>query len=104
MFYPDDIDIAQDHVYTITDRELDIIILKMGSLLSILNNKKTNHAKLLIALVQDDDFRKCFMEIADVDSFQFVVRSLMEKYPSLCKSKVVSGALKSGNTNRKKFV
>ena len=32
-------DIVQDHVHTITDRELDMIFLKLGSLLSILQNK-----------------------------------------------------------------
>jgi hypothetical protein len=97
----DDIDFAQDHTHTIADRELDEIILKMGSLLSILNNKKINQAKLLITLVQDDEFRYWFLKIADVDSFQYLVRCLMDKYPTLCKSKVVTGALKSGNKSRK---
>jgi hypothetical protein len=99
--YRDDIDFAQDHTHTIADRELDEIILKMGSLLSILNNKKTNQVKLLIALVQDDEFRYWFLEIADIDSFQYLVRCLMDKYPTLCKSKVVTGALIRGNKPRK---
>jgi len=104
MLHFDDIDLAQNHTHTIADRELDEIILKMGSLLSILNNKKTNQAKLLIALVQDEEFRKWFLEISDIDSFQYLVRCLMDKYPTLCKSKVVSGALKNGNQSRKKSV
>lgn len=102
--YTDDYDVVQDHVHTITDRELDMIILKMGSLLSILHNKKTNQAKMLITLVDDERFRKCFLSIADLDSFQQLVRSLMEKYPTLCESKVVSGALKRGNKRRKKLI
>lgn len=102
--YIEEFDATQDHVHTITDRELDMIILKMGSLLSILQNKKINQAKLLIALVQNERFRKCFLKIADLDNFQRLVRSLMEKYPSLCESKVVSGALKRDNKYRKKLV
>lgn len=104
LIYSDDVDVVQDHVHTITDRELDLIILKMGALLSILQNKKTNQAKLLITLVQDKRFRKCFMEIADIDNFQYLVRCLMEKYPTLCESKVVSGALSRGNKHRKKHL
>lgn len=102
--YTEEFDSVQDHVHTITDRELDMIILKMGSLLSILQNKKTNQAKMLIELVNNERFRKCFLHIADLDSFQQLVRSLMEKYPTLCESKVVSGALKRGNKRRKKLV
>ncbi|MFA5754334.1 MAG: hypothetical protein WC905_03230 [Patescibacteria group bacterium] len=98
----EEFDMAQDHVHDITDRELDMIILKMGSLLSILQNKKTNQAKMLILLVNDKRFRKCFMKIAELDSFQYLVRHLMEKYPTLCESKVVSGALKRDNKFRKK--
>jgi hypothetical protein len=56
--YIEEFDAVQDHVHTITDRELDMIILKMGSLLSILQNKKTNHAKMLIVLIQNERFRK----------------------------------------------
>jgi hypothetical protein len=104
MIYSEDADVVQDHVHTITDRELDMIILKMGSLLSILHNKKTNQAKLLITLVQNEVFRSCFMEIAEIDNFPYLVQCLMEKYPTLCKSKVVSGALKRGNKRRKKSI
>jgi hypothetical protein len=102
--YIEEFDAVQDHVHTITDRELDMIILKMGSLLSILQNKKTNHAKMLIVLIQNERFRKCFLKIADLECFQQLVRSLMEKYPTLCESKVVSGALKRDNKHRKKLI
>lgn len=100
----EEFDMVQDHVHSITERELDMILLKMGSLLSILQNKKTNHAKLLIHLVKDLNFRNCFMKITELDGFEQAVRILMEKYPSLCESKVVSGALSRDNKSRKKSV
>lgn len=97
-------DIVQDHVHTITDRELDMIFLKLGSLLSILQNKKTNQAKLLIALVKNKKIRDCFMKIADIDNFQYMVHCLMEKYPTICESKVVSSALKYGKRKKKTYI
>ncbi|MDD4110008.1 MAG: hypothetical protein PHS54_00480 [Clostridia bacterium] len=100
--YSEEYDMAQDHVQTITERELDMIILKMGSLLSIIQNKKTNQAKMLLFLVKNEKFRNCFLRIAELNSFQHLVRCLMEKYPTLCESKVVSGALKRDNKLRKK--
>jgi len=102
--FTEEIDVVQDHVHTIVDRELDMIILKMGALLSILQNKKTNQAKMLIMLVKDERFRRCFLTIAELDSFEQLVRCLMDKYPTLCESKVVSGALKNANKYRKKSV
>jgi hypothetical protein len=102
--YLDDSDSIQDHVHTITERELDMIILKMGSLLSILQNKKTNQAKMLILLVKNESFRKAFLYIAELNCFQKLVNCLMEKYPTLCESKVVYGALKRDNKRRKKLI
>ena len=98
----EEFDSVQDHVYIITDRELDMIILKMGSLLSIYQNKKTNQAKMLITLVEDDVYRECFLRIAELDNFQQLVRVLIERYPTLCGSKVVSSALKKHNKEKAK--
>ncbi len=104
LLYTDNMDMVQDHVQDITERELDMLILKIGSLLCILNNKKTNQVKLLISLVLDEQFKKCALLITEIDSFEFLVRYLMDKYPTLCKSKIISGALKRGKRNRKKYI
>lgn len=104
IIHTEEFDITQDHTHTIIDRELDMIILKMGSLLSILQNKKTNHAKMFIMLVKNQKFRNCFLKISGLESFQHLVHCLMEKYPTLCESKVVLGALKHDNRRAKKFV
>ena len=50
----------ENPVSQIAEKELDDIILKMGSLLSIINNKKINQAKLLITLLTNRTFQKCF--------------------------------------------
>jgi len=83
----------------LAERELDMIVLKLGSLLSILQNKKTNQAKLLIALIQSITFRNCALQLADIDNFQELVNNLIERYPTLCKSKIVTIALTKRNSN-----
>lgn len=103
-YFADEPDYVQDHVHSITDRELDLLILKIGSFVSIAYNKKINQAKLLILLVKNQAFRDDVLKILEVDNFQFLVQCLMEKYPTLCKSKIVIGALKRDYGLRKKDI
>jgi hypothetical protein len=77
-----------------SENELDDIILKMGSFLSIISNKKINQAKLLIMTVKDKYFRQLFQEIAEIDNLQLLVRSIIDRYPTICRSKIVITALK----------
>ena len=79
-------------VQQITDDELDMLILRMGSFLSILNNKKVNQAKLLITIVNDEKFQECFLRLSELPQLQTIVELLINKYPTLCKSKVVHNA------------
>ena len=90
----EDSDLVQDHVQDITEKELDLIILKMGSYLSIINNKKINQAKLLIELVKNEKFKSCFLKTAEINNLQCLVRYIIERYPTLCESKVVINAIK----------
>ena len=48
-------DYSPDHVLSITDRELELTLLKMGAFLSIVQNKKCNYAKLLISAVNEPE-------------------------------------------------
>ena len=73
----------------ITNRELDLIILKMGSLLSIVSNKKNNQAKLLIATVKDKYFKEVFLRLSNIDNLQLLVTCILKRYPTVSKSKIV---------------
>jgi len=73
----------------ITNKELDLIILRMGAFLSIISNKKNNQAKLLITSVKDKYFKELFLKQASIDNVQLLVRCIIERYPTVCKSKVV---------------
>lgn len=79
----------------ITDREIDQTILLMGSYLSIISNKKVNPAKLLVSVVNDKYFMELFMELSDIDNAQLLVRTIMDRYPNIAKSKVVINAITS---------
>ena len=89
----------------ITERELDMLVIKMGSFLSIISNKKINQVKLLITTIQNKLFQQCFLKITDMHNLQALVQYLLRKYPTLCKSKVIYKALiknvKSNNPRKK---
>lgn len=87
-------DYSPDHVLSITDRELELTLLKMGAFLSIVQNKKCNYAKLLISAVNEPEFQDIFLDIAELETPQQLVRYFIEKCPSVCESRVVYRALK----------
>jgi hypothetical protein len=78
----------------INEKETDMIILKLGSFLSIINNKKTNQAKLLVTALKNKKFQQCICNLLEVDNLQSLVECIIKKYPLLCKSKVVHKAVK----------
>ena len=86
----------------IVDRELDLLILQMGSFLSILHNKKINHAKMLIFLLKNEKYRSCFLRICEIDNLQALIQALVIRYPSLCRSKVVFGEINRINEHNKR--
>ena len=78
----------------ITDREIDLTILKTGSFLSIISSKKVNQSKLLISVIENEDFRQLFLALIDIDDVQQLVRCIIDKYPSISKSKIVTKSLR----------
>jgi hypothetical protein len=78
----------------ITDREIDTTILKAGSFLSIISSKKVNQSKLLISVIENEDFRQLFLALIDIDDVQQLVRCIIDKYPSISKSKIVTKSLR----------
>lgn len=82
-------------ILQIDEKETDMAILKLGSFLSIINNKKTNQAKLLVAALKNKTFQKCFYRMLECDNLQLLVECIIKKYPLLCKSKVIHKAVKN---------
>ena len=80
----------------ITKREDGDNILRMGSVLSIINNKKINPAKLLVAILENKDYRDCFMEIMVVDDERELVSLIIAHYPNIVTSKIVNRQINKG--------
>ena len=90
----------------ITEKELELIILKLGSFLSILENRKVNQAKLLINILKSDLFCNVCLKLSELDNNQLLIKNIVYKYPTLCKSKVIYRAINNAriNKHRKKSV
>jgi len=88
-----DITLKSNPVVCLTDHELDMIILRMGSFLSIISNKKSNQAKLVIATLNDEQFRDVFLSLADIDNLQLLIKCILVRYPTVCKSKIILNSI-----------
>ena len=84
------------------EREFEETVLKMGSFLSIIQNKKINQAKLIITIIQNKIFGNCFLEISNVENAQSLIFNILKKYPTLYKSKIIYKTLVNKNANNRK--
>jgi hypothetical protein len=94
-------------VSQINSREFIEGVLKAGSLISMLENKKINTTALFSLLIQNPDYQKFFTEITSSDSFKEAIMSLLYLNPNLVKSKItksivrkLNGKSKSKSNNR----
>jgi hypothetical protein len=83
-------------------------VLKAGSLISMLENKKINTTALFSLLIENISYQKFFTEITSSSSFKEALFLLLQLNPSLVKSKIVkslvrkiNGKSKSNNGARK---
>lgn len=83
-------------------------MLKAGSLISMLENKKINTTTLFSLLLDNPNYQHFFTEITSSDSFKEAITSMLYLNPSLVKSKItksivrkINGKSKSPNRTRK---
>lgn len=69
-------------------------VLKAGSLISVLENKKLNPINLFLCLLNTKQYQEFFTEITSSNSFREAILSLLYLYPSLVKSKITKSAIK----------
>lgn len=87
-------DMEYNAVTKISNNEIDDIILKMGTLLTITKNKKINQTKLFIAVIRSEPFKQIFMQLTDIENFHTLIKLLINRYPNVCKSKNLFIAIK----------
>jgi len=73
----------------INEEEFENNLIKFGSFLSILKNKKINQTSLLSILLDDKDICKLFMDVVEYDDFNDVFLKLLDLYPNLARSKII---------------
>lgn len=91
--------------------EFIIGMLKAGSLISLIENKKINTTALFSLLVEKPEYQEFFTEITSSDSFKEALSKMLFLNPSLVRSKITkslarkaNGASRTGNRTRKKSI
>ena len=72
-------------------------MLKAGSLISMLENKKVNTTLLFSLLFEKPDYQEFFTEITASESFKHSILSLLYLNPSLVKSKITKSVVRKLN-------
>jgi len=72
-------------------------VLKTGSLISMLENKKINTTVLFSLLLERADYQKFFTEATSSNSFREALSSLLYLNPSLVKSKITKSVVRKLN-------
>jgi hypothetical protein len=73
----------------LNEKELQIFLLKFGSLLYLLNNKNINPTFLFLSLVKDSNLQDIFQYMSGVPTLVESLRFILISYPNLVKSKIV---------------
>ena len=78
-------------------KEFSENVLKAGSLISMLENKKLNTINMFVLLLERSDYRDFFVEITSSENFKESVYLLLQLHPSLLKSKITKTAIRKLN-------
>jgi hypothetical protein len=85
---------TQNALHYINDKELNDVILKMGSFLSIINSKKINQTQLFIEIVNSTTLCGIILEITGLNTLEQFVKEMVLRYPVIAKSKTVRNNIK----------
>lgn len=82
-----------DPIHQIKNKEFNVSLLKFGSFVSVIMNKRLSQTFILIQLLENEELREIFKEICEIDNFQTLLLNFLECYPPLCKSKIVKSKI-----------
>jgi len=74
----------------ITDYEFDVSLMKFGSLINMLYDKKINQTNLLYLILEEDIIMDMFKEIMDIHDERILIYQFILRYPVLSRSKSTS--------------
>ena len=94
-----------DPIYQINENEFNSALLQFGSFVSILKNKRVNQTLILSELLGDKQYKECFTFLTEIDDDFTIIQKLVNKYPILCKSKIIKTKIKAlNNVGRRKKI
>ena len=82
--------------------EFDDVLLKFGSLVSMLKNKRINQTMFLVELLESEHHRECFKTLAGIEETYVLFYNLIIRFPVLCKSKIIKTKIKEINDKRRR--
>lgn len=84
---------ADNPIYQIEEKEFNDSLLKFGSLVSIIKNKRINQTMLMVELLGSEDYRNCFKKICGIDRNEVLFFNFILMFPVLCKSKIIKNKI-----------
>jgi hypothetical protein len=93
-------EVASTPLTEIQTKEFIESVLKTGSLISMIENKKLNSTALFSLLLQNKVYQKIFVEITCCGNFAEAAKLLLFLNPSLLKSKITKATLKKINNGK----
>jgi hypothetical protein len=84
----------------IKTREFADGVMKAGSLISMLENKKLNITALFVLLLESTKYQDFFTEITSSDTFKQAILSLLQLHPTLVKSKFTKAIVRKANAKK----
>lgn len=74
-------------------------VMKFGSFVSMVENKKINTTTLFSLLIENKTYQNVFVELTSCSNFREAIEMLLYLYPNLVKSKVTKSTIKRFLTN-----
>lgn len=78
-----------DPIKQIENKEFNLALIKFGSFISIIENKRVSPTFILLQLLEDEKLRNIFKQICEIEEFQVLLLNYLTTYPSLTKSKII---------------
>ena len=87
-------------LYQIKEIEFDMVLLKFGSFVSMLKNKRINQTMFLVELLESETHRECFKFLSGIEETDVLFYNLIIRFPVLCKSKIIKNKIAEINDKR----
>jgi hypothetical protein len=82
-----DFNTRNDPLKQVCTKEYILGVMKFGSFLSIIHNKRLNPSAVFVTILENKDIRDMFIEITNSENMHEALLGLLQLYPPLLKSK-----------------